>query len=66
MVETLTLCASTLGGFAWWLRFVERRDVRRYEQRTELLRLRGVAAKSEDVETLKQRVARLELKGVSR
>jgi hypothetical protein len=51
---------------ALWVRYLERRDRLRHAWRLELVQARGIATKSEDVESLKVRVGRLELKGVSR
>lgn len=58
------LCACL--AFERGLQWLERRDIRRFEQRTELLRLKGAASKAEDVTKLEQRVRALEMKGLTR
>ncbi len=52
--------------FERWLWFLERRDTRRFEQRTEWLRLKATASKAEDVVKLEQRIRALEQRGLVR
>ena len=50
-----------------WIRFLDRRDVRRHAQRTQLLELRAAAWKADELDALKQRLQRVELRqGMSR
>lgn len=65
-MEAVAVGAAAVACVAVWSRYLERRDARRHAWRLELVTARGVAVKSEDVESLKVRVGRLELKGVSR
>lgn len=64
MMETVVLCGCALYGFVHWLEWQERRDVRRFEQRAEFMRLRAATMKADDVEKLSHRVQRLEMKGL--
>ncbi len=64
IVEAAFLCLAAGGCFLRWLEFVERRDVRRFEQRAEMFRLKASAVKADDVEKLATRVRHLEQKGL--
>ena len=65
-MEAVAVSAAAVVCVVLWLHYLERRDALRHAWRLELVTARGVATKSEDVEALKVRVGRLELKGVSR
>lgn len=64
MMETVVLCGATLYGFVHWMEWAERRDIRRFEQRTEMRKLNAASLKADDVAKLEQRIQRLEMKGL--
>ena len=59
--EALIVAVAALAALALWLRFVERRDARRFEQRASFLQLRSAAVDAKSLEVIQQRLARLEL-----
>lgn len=54
---------GALVGLRWWLAYLEAKEVRRHTWRIELVQARAAAWKADALEELRQRLARLELRG---
>lgn len=54
---------GALVGLRWWLSFLDGREARRHAWRLELVQTKAAAWKADALEELRQRLARLELRG---
>lgn len=63
---SVVVVAGALLGLRWWLEALAAREARRHAWRMELATTKAAAWKAEALEELRQRVARMELRGVSR
>ena len=63
-MAAVTLVVGLVAALILWTRYLERRDARRHGWRLELLQARAAAWKADEVEALKQRLQKLELRGM--
>ncbi|MCA3125095.1 MAG: hypothetical protein ING90_20860 [Rhodocyclaceae bacterium] len=57
------LVLGALVAMRWWLAYLDAREARRHSWRLELVQTKAAAWKAEALEELRQRLARLELRG---
>lgn len=63
-VAVIVAALLTTWCFRAWLGFLERREAVRHERRTELVRARADAWKADELIQVKERLQRLELRGL--
>lgn len=66
MAVVMAAAVAVIGALValrWWLAYLESRETRRHAWRLELVQTKAAAWKAEALEELRQRLARLELRG---
>lgn len=63
VITAALLVLGALVAMRWWLAYLDAREARRHSWRLELVQTKAAAWKAEALEELRQRLARLELRG---